>query len=746
MVPGMGGLRDDFSKLPAIRPSPVGQENIPTSNPASCPSMNYPTNSYKGQQQYYQPAIDNSYLNHQQITHYPASDQHSNHSGSGSMSSSTTSLNNEYYNQAMNASNNQGYVNPIFQTAGHQAYQNPSAYSRNDGSAGTQAAYQNSQQTSPYPSQFGNYAGTYGQQQPQPAPSPSPVQQQHEFPKNQTQQPSFDNSVHQQPPSFNSLYSNDQYYNLNSQQSQVIESSHVPNQNQYQSPQFYGVSRNSVSQQQQNTTPNNVSHQQAQNSTSENLSQQQYSYQQQQYPVQQQQTYPVAASPSASQYQQYQNTSVVSQQVAPVQNVSNFPTSPSPAPQTSDQQQYSMQYQQIPQQIQQNQTPDYSNNQNCYGYIQGHNYQTNPYVDQFNQESYTGYAQPYVTQRDASSAYVQQPVAYNQTPDITNNLSAQLLNQNVDAAQNCTHPTQPQPNAEIQQPTESPIVTKPIKSTNIDLLSGIDFTMSDSTIDNVPTLMPVSAIKSVEPSPKKILEPLSPVVETKPVKLNDDLADLDFTSLSVASPVKTLEPEKRQNHDPFDDSNALKQFHKQVEGLEKFMETVTVKTLNGVTPLANKWKELQDLLVKDEGKRSVSIARLFPDKNRSVDCLPYDHARVLLATSTDNYINAVLVRDCGPASFILTQTPMANTVNDYWEMVWSQKANILVCLHTANELLDPFWPQNINEEKYFGEISVVLEKQFELSHCHENMLKITRQGSDNEMKVSLLQVKAWKKR
>lgn len=231
----------------------------------------------------------------------------------------------------------------------------------------------------------------------------------------------------------------------------------------------------------------------------------------------------------------------------------------------------------------------------------------------------------------------------------------------------------------------------PIKSETLDLLSGIDFTMTNPTIDNVPTLMPVSVSKPAEESPKKILVPQSPVANPPaPIKLNDDLADLDFNSLSVPlgpEPSKSKDVLKRKaNDDPFDEGSVLKHFHKEVESLEKFMETLTVKTLNGVTPLANKWKELQDLLVKDEAKRSVSVARLFPDKNRSTDCLPYDHARVLLPTSTDNYINAVLVKNCGPIGFILTQTPMPNTVNDYWEMVWSQQSKTLVCLHSANEV------------------------------------------------------------
>lgn len=50
------------------------------------------------------------------------------------------------------------------------------------------------------------------------------------------------------------------------------------------------------------------------------------------------------------------------------------------------------------------------------------------------------------------------------------------------------------------------------------------------------------------------------------------------------------------------------------------------------------------LKVKDETKRTTIVAKLFPEKNRTPDCIPYDHARVLLPTTTDDYINAVYVR------------------------------------------------------------------------------------------------------
>lgn len=93
-----------------------------------------------------------------------------------------------------------------------------------------------------------------------------------------------------------------------------------------------------------------------------------------------------------------------------------------------------------------------------------------------------------------------------------------------------------------------------------------------------------------------------------------------------------------------DDPKVMKYFHSEVERLEKFLEGVNIKTLNGSTPLDKKWQELQNLLAKEAGKRTTAVAKLFPEKNRSPDCIPYDHARVQLPTATDDYVNASFVR------------------------------------------------------------------------------------------------------
>lgn len=47
-----------------------------------------------------------------------------------------------------------------------------------------------------------------------------------------------------------------------------------------------------------------------------------------------------------------------------------------------------------------------------------------------------------------------------------------------------------------------------------------------------------------------------------------------------------------------------------------------------------------------------------------------------------------LLQDLGGGfpTFIIAQTPMPNTVNDFWAMIWSQNVNTVVCLHPPAEV------------------------------------------------------------
>jgi tyrosine-protein phosphatase non-receptor type 23 len=670
MVPGMGG---DLSKLPAVRPSPVGQENISSLNPASCTSMAY-----------------RPYIQSTGVDQYP---QQTFYQDSGSHSSSSTSLNSDLYYQ----SGTGGYMNPIYQqmrTQNNNSYQQP---------AQAQVPTSVYQQQQPKPQQMPYQYDYYN--------TNSPKVDQNSY---LNQQQTFDNSqnfnqtqyqVPQAPPSYQDVTQNQQNYPI----------AQSPSLSQNQGGFSYGNQVQMPQQQQQVQMPINQAqqqHQQQQIPSQMPSNQAQIPPQQQQIPYTPTPAYSPspAYSPAPEMTNNIPQQSMTSSQDYSMMNSQNF---------QQNQQNYGQQKTQIAgqnNQIVNNQIVGHQNiqnqsqvadqnmqNQNFYSYnTQQQPYMMNQYGQFDNQQNYSCYTptintvNSYMQSGDnqASQSQTTQSANYTQIQEIVSHSKGQIQNVSVPDSPLRTPNAIPTYTAAVnssslnssetvstnsQQQISSSVQ---IKSSNIDLLSDIDFSVSSPTIDHIPTLKPISMAE------EKVLTPQKTVLAA-PVVLNTDLAELDFDSLSVTAPAMTAKPietEQQKNVNEKFDENVLKQFHKEVENLEKFIETLTVRTLNGVTPLANKWKELQDLLVKDESKRSVSIARLFPDKNRSIDCLPYDHARVLLPTATDNYINAVLVKDCGPIPFILTQTPMANTVKDYWEMILTQKPKILVCLHSSSEV------------------------------------------------------------
>lgn len=160
---------------------------------------------------------------------------------------------------------------------------------------------------------------------------------------------------------------------------------------------------------------------------------------------------------------------------------------------------------------------------------------------------------------------------------------------------------------------------QPMKSANVDLLSDIDFSGANSVV-STPPLQPMTKKPEDARSDLGASSILHPTTEMSPMKVSNlsDIRKLSVDNLSICSDVSSIDawesasakldetPKVESTEitakfkDPFEDPKVLKWFHKEVERLERFIETSTVKTLNGTTPLDGKWKELQDLLVRNE--------------------------------------------------------------------------------------------------------------------------------------------------
>lgn len=95
---------------------------------------------------------------------------------------------------------------------------------------------------------------------------------------------------------------------------------------------------------------------------------------------------------------------------------------------------------------------------------------------------------------------------------------------------------------------------------------------------------------------------------------------------------------------------------------------------------------------------SIALSETHANKNRYIDCVPYDQARIRLINNADNdYINASPITDSDPkCKYIATQGPMANTTNAFWQMVWEQGSCVIVALTRPIEngitMCHHYWP------------------------------------------------------
>ncbi|RZF34997.1 hypothetical protein LSTR_LSTR015400 [Laodelphax striatellus] len=106
-------------------------------------------------------------------------------------------------------------------------------------------------------------------------------------------------------------------------------------------------------------------------------------------------------------------------------------------------------------------------------------------------------------------------------------------------------------------------------------------------------------------------------------------------------------------------------------------------------------------------------------KNRYVNALPYDHARVILNElcnfGNSDYINASTITDHDPRNpaYIATQGPLSNTTPDLWQMVWEQGCVVMVMLTRLAEsdvtMCHRYWPEEGSELYHIYEVHLVSE-------------------------------------
>ncbi|XP_010222838.1 PREDICTED: receptor-type tyrosine-protein phosphatase C [Tinamus guttatus] len=107
------------------------------------------------------------------------------------------------------------------------------------------------------------------------------------------------------------------------------------------------------------------------------------------------------------------------------------------------------------------------------------------------------------------------------------------------------------------------------------------------------------------------------------------------------------------------------------------------------------------------------------NKNRYIDILPYDHNRVELSELPgdpgSDYINASYIDGFKePRKYIAAQGPKDETTDDFWRMIWEQKATVIVMVTRCEEgnrnKCAQYWPSMENGSATYGDIIVKINE------------------------------------
>ncbi|XP_053360404.1 tyrosine-protein phosphatase non-receptor type 1 [Clarias gariepinus] len=127
------------------------------------------------------------------------------------------------------------------------------------------------------------------------------------------------------------------------------------------------------------------------------------------------------------------------------------------------------------------------------------------------------------------------------------------------------------------------------------------------------------------------------------------------------------------------------------------------------------WNAIYQEIRQQSSELPCKIAKLPENRsrNRYRDVSPFDHSRIRLQISSNDYINASLISmEEAQRSYILTQGPLPSTCGHFWEMVWEQRTRGVVMLNRVIEKgsvkCAQYWPQREEREAIFEDTNFKL--------------------------------------
>ncbi|XP_042346313.1 tyrosine-protein phosphatase non-receptor type 2a isoform X1 [Plectropomus leopardus] len=130
---------------------------------------------------------------------------------------------------------------------------------------------------------------------------------------------------------------------------------------------------------------------------------------------------------------------------------------------------------------------------------------------------------------------------------------------------------------------------------------------------------------------------------------------------------------------------------------------------------SGRWQNLYNEIRNQASEYPYKVAKLPVNRNlnRYRDVSPYDHSRVKLENSENDYINASLVTvEEAQRSYILSQGPLRNTCGHFWLMIWEQCSKAVIMLNRViekgSEKCAQYWPTTEELQMSFTDTGFVV--------------------------------------
>ncbi|XP_068725968.1 receptor-type tyrosine-protein phosphatase S-like isoform X2 [Montipora capricornis] len=181
---------------------------------------------------------------------------------------------------------------------------------------------------------------------------------------------------------------------------------------------------------------------------------------------------------------------------------------------------------------------------------------------------------------------------------------------------------------------------------------------------------------------------------------------------------------------------------------------IAVKKLAAVNPktktsgLASEYQRLNLITADDVTDIEDDIGRKHENasKNRFPDIIPLNGSRVVLKDGRSDYINAAFVDTFRERnSFIMTQAPLDNTIEDFWKMIWDYDIGTIVTLNEPKErgqVYPVYWASEGSTT--FGEFTIETTSHEVFQDFSERELTVKRKKDPNTVRqIHQYQVTGW---